>query len=43
MVFVDQHLARRLEGIEAWWASEFAKARQAIRLDGDTAVVAGSG
>jgi GNAT superfamily N-acetyltransferase len=39
MVFVDLDLARQLEGIEAWWASEFARVRQEIRPEADTAVV----
>jgi GNAT superfamily N-acetyltransferase len=43
MVFVDLDLARRLEGLETWWASEFAEIRQEIRPEADTARVSVAG
>jgi GNAT superfamily N-acetyltransferase len=43
MVIVDQELARRLEGIETWCASEYARARRALWPGADSAAVSVAG
>ena len=43
MIHADFDLAKRLEGLEAWCTGEFARTRQLIRPEADTAAVAVAG